>query len=96
MLCQPERLAHQAPQDLRWIRAPFLDDDSDHGRIVVHGHTISERVEVRRNRIGLDTGAYRTGVLTAMGLERGDRWFLQTGTSIQQSRPARVAKLSAA
>ena len=72
-------LADQTQADLRWIRRPFLDNDDDHGFIVVHGHTIAEQVDVRANRIGLDTGAYRTGVLTAMGLEGRQRWFLQTG-----------------
>lgn len=89
-------LAHQAPQDLRWIRAPFLDDKSDHGRVVVHGHTISERVDMKPNRIGIDTGAYWSGVLTAMGLEGDDRWFLQTGSKQAEAPPPRVAKLSAA
>ena len=72
-------LADQTQADLRWIRRPFLDNDDDHGFIVVHGHTIAEQIDVRANRIGLDTGAYRSGVLTAMGLERSERWFLQTG-----------------
>ncbi|NUT00415.1 MAG: serine/threonine protein phosphatase [Sphingomonas sp.] len=72
-------VAQQSPQDLRWIRYPFLEDSSDHGLVVVHGHTISESADVRANRIGIDTGAYRTGVLTALGLEGSDRWFLQTG-----------------
>ena len=72
-------LSRQLPQDLRWIRLPFLEDERDHGRIVVHGHTISEFVDVRANRIGIDTGAYRTGVLTALGVEAEERWFLQTG-----------------
>jgi serine/threonine protein phosphatase 1 len=71
-------LAKQRPQDLRWIRSPFLEDQSDHGVIVVHGHTICEQVQVRSNRIGIDTGAYWTGVLTAIGLERAERWLLQT------------------
>jgi serine/threonine protein phosphatase 1 len=71
-------LPDQSQSDLRWIRQPFLDNDDDHGFIVVHGHTIADQVDVRGNRIGLDTGAYRTGVLTAMGLEGGERWFLQT------------------
>ncbi len=71
-------LPEQKQSDLRWIRQPFLDHEDDHGFVVVHGHTIANRVDVRRNRIGLDTGAYRTGVLTAMGLEGGERWFLQT------------------
>ena len=68
----------QVQQDLRWIREGFLDDRTDHGLIVVHGHTISPEVEELPNRIGIDTGAYRTGILTAVGIEGGERWFLQT------------------
>ena len=71
-------LPEQKQSDLRWIRQPFLDNDDDHGFIVVHGHTIADQIDVRGNRIGLDTGAYRTGVLTAMGLEGRERWFIQT------------------
>lgn len=73
-------LAEQSQSDLRWIREPFLDNDHDHGFIVVHGHTICAQVDIHDNRIGLDTGAYRSGVLTVMGLEGDQRWFLQTGT----------------
>jgi serine/threonine protein phosphatase 1 len=90
-------LAEQAAQDLRWIREAFLDDDSDHGCIVVHGHTISEEIEERRNRIGLDTGACWTGVLSAIGLEGDQRWFLQTpSASHQTSTAVRVANYSMA
>lgn len=71
-------LTDQTQADLRWIREPFLENDDNHGFIVVHGHTIAEQIDVRANRIGLDTGAYRSGVLTAMGLEGRQRWFLQT------------------
>ena len=71
-------LSLQSQSDLRWIRSPFLDDDSDHGMIVVHGHTISPAVEERPNRIGIDTGAYRTGVLTALVLEGTERRILDT------------------
>lgn len=69
-------IAEQTSQDLRWIREGFLDDDSDHGVTVVHGHTIVERPEEKRNRIGIDTGAYRTGRLTALALEGRERWYL--------------------
>ena len=69
-------LEKQVSGDLRWIREGFLDDPSDHGVIVVHGHTIVEAPEERPNRIGLDTGAYKTGLLTAIGLEGSERWFL--------------------
>lgn len=73
-------LEEQEPQDLRWIRRPFLSDTKSHGFMVVHGHTISDGVEERSNRIGIDTGAYQTGVLTALAVEDDQRWFLATGT----------------
>lgn len=72
-------LDRQLPEDLHWIREDFLDDDSDHGVVVVHGHTITEAPVFRTNRIGIDTGAYRTGVLTALALEGTNRWLVQTG-----------------
>jgi serine/threonine protein phosphatase 1 len=62
-------LGKQDAQDLRWIRQPFLEHQGQHASFVVHGHTISEKVDVRRNRIGVDTGAYRTGALSALRLE---------------------------
>jgi serine/threonine protein phosphatase 1 len=68
----------QAQSDLRWIREPFLFDESDHGFIVVHGHTISDEVDERPNRIGIDTGAYRSGVLTALAIEGTERWLIDT------------------
>jgi serine/threonine protein phosphatase 1 len=86
-------LSHQVPEDLRWIRLPFLSDETNHGRIVVHGHTISEEVEVRPNRIGIDTGAYRTDVLSALGVEGEEHWILQTGAEASSvGGDARVAK----
>jgi serine/threonine protein phosphatase 1 len=66
----------QSRKDLRWIRDPFLSDAKEHGFVVVHGHTIVERVEQRPNRIAIDTGAYHSGVLTALVLEDERRWIL--------------------
>lgn len=74
-------LEQQSRTDLRWIREPFLKDGSEHGFTVVHGHTIREQVDERANRIGIDTGAYRSGILTALGLEGSERWYLQARTS---------------
>jgi serine/threonine protein phosphatase 1 len=71
-------LEQQDDDDFRWIRTAFLNDRSDHGFVVVHGHTIASEPEFRRNRIGIDTGAYYTGRLTALGLERDQRWTLDT------------------
>jgi serine/threonine protein phosphatase 1 len=68
----------QDRQDLLWIREPFLTDTKEHGCMVVHGHTIVERVEERRNRIAIDTGAYQTGILTALAIEDDQRWLLAT------------------
>ena len=74
-------LQEQSQFDLRWIREPFLLDETDHGFVVVHGHTISADVEERPNRIGIDTGAFATGILTAIGLEGTERWYLDTQLS---------------
>jgi serine/threonine protein phosphatase 1 len=74
-------LSLQSQSDLRWIRAPFLDHEGQHGFVVVHGHTITDGVESRHNRIGIDTGAYRTGVLTALVVEGEERRTLDTAAS---------------
>jgi serine/threonine protein phosphatase 1 len=72
-------LGSQKVSDLRWIRDEFLDHDAPHDRIIVHGHSITEEIDQRENRIGIDTGAFASGRLTAIALEGADRWFLQTG-----------------
>lgn len=82
-------LSLQAQADLRWIRSPFLDHEDDHGFVVVHGHTISDGIDEHPNRIGIDTGAYRTGMLTALGLEGKDRWTLDT--ALNESEPVGTA-----
>ncbi len=69
-------LEAQRAADLRWIREPFLSHRAAHAAMVVHGHTITEEPDVRANRIGIDTGAYAGGPLTAIGLEGSERWFL--------------------
>jgi serine/threonine protein phosphatase 1 len=72
-------LDEQTPADMRWIRAEVLSHNLPLERMIVHGHSISEDVEELPHRIGIDTGAYYSGRLTAIGLEGTDRWFLQTG-----------------
>ena len=71
-------LDDQDEKDLRWIRSDFIESTADFGAVVVHGHTIRDEVEERENRIGIDTGAYASGRLTAIGLEGTDRWYLST------------------
>jgi len=43
---------------------------------VVHGHTITPGPELHPCRIGIDTGAFASGQLTAIGLEGTDRWLI--------------------
>jgi serine/threonine protein phosphatase 1 len=71
-------LEAQSRQSLLWIRNQFTEDARDHGKIIVHGHTIAPRPEMMKNRIGIDTGAYRTGVLTCLVLEGTNRRFIST------------------
>lgn len=74
----PDRpLNAQRVKDLRWIREPFLSDHRRLEKIVVHGHTPISKPHVDDRRIGIDTWAYRTGVLTAVELNGEDRRFLQ-------------------
>ncbi len=72
-------LEDQRETDLLWIREEFLDSPANFGHIVVHGHTPTDVPDVRPNRIGIDTGAYMTGNLTALILEGRTRSFLSTG-----------------
>ncbi|WP_294394514.1 metallophosphoesterase family protein [uncultured Sphingomonas sp.] len=66
------KMAMQDPADLLWIRKGFLDHARPAHKRVVHGHTWDDAEPVvRPERIGVDTGAYETGVLTAARL-RGD------------------------
>jgi serine/threonine protein phosphatase 1 len=74
-------LPEQNEHDFMWIRKPFLDSDIDHGATIVHGHSISAQPTVRHNRIGIDTGAYRSGVLTCLVLDGATHGFLQTDGS---------------
>ena len=71
-------VVRQAGSDLRWIRNEFLDDARDHALMVVHGHTVTAAPDLRANRIGIDTGAFASGRLTALGLEGERRWFVTT------------------
>jgi serine/threonine protein phosphatase 1 len=76
---RPGRPLHrQTLADLLWIRDPFLNSHRRHEKIVVHGHTIADAPDIRPNRIGIDTGAYATGILTALVLSGTERRILQT------------------
>ena len=67
----------QQPADLLWIRHEFLQHQGDFGKVVVHGHTPWDRVDIQPNRINVDTGAYDTGILSCVVLEGRDIRVLQ-------------------
>lgn len=71
-------LAEQEAEDLMWIRQDFLNAEDDFGKIVVHGHSITAKPEVKSNRIGIDTGAFRSDCLTCLVLDGATRRFLDT------------------
>ena len=71
-------LDRQRESDLLWIRDAFLDWTGRHDKVVVHGHSISRAPEVRPNRIGIDTGAFGSDVLTSLVLVGETQDFIQT------------------
>lgn len=70
-------LAAQQPDDLLWIRDGFVDRPFRSDHAIVHGHTIVDEPLLTGNRIAIDTGAYATGVLTALALSGTDRRVLR-------------------
>lgn len=80
-------VAEQKKADLRWIREGFIHDERPHDKMIVHGHTIFDEVDVQPNRIGVDTGAYRTGKLSALALEGTERWILE---ATEEAHPERA------
>lgn len=70
-------LKDQDKDDLVWIRHSFLGSKMDFGFVVVHGHSIRKEPEIRPNRIGIDTGAWISGRLTALVLEGHGRRFIE-------------------
>lgn len=83
-------LKRQSSRDLLWIRDEFLSSTKAHSHFVVHGHSIVDQVEVRANRIGVDTGAWRSGRLTALALEDDRAWLVAVEDEHQLQSPARL------
>jgi serine/threonine protein phosphatase 1 len=71
-------LDDQVANDQLWIRGEFLASKADHGRVIVHGHSVRMEPELLANRIGIDTGAYDSGVLTCLVLQGEGQWLLHT------------------
>jgi serine/threonine protein phosphatase 1 len=71
-------LGAQQERDLLWIRQEFLSAQRPFEKIVVHGHTPTDEPFMGAHRIGIDTGAYATGLLTAVRLEDDERRLIQS------------------
>lgn len=72
-----EALRRQSARDLLWIRREFLEARGPFEKVIVHGHTWEDdRPVMTPARIGVDTGAYETGVLGALRLEDEGRAWL--------------------
>jgi Calcineurin-like phosphoesterase len=56
----------QDENDLIWIREEFLEFPGYFGKYIVHGHTPVPKIDIRRNRMNIDTGAYATNRLTTV------------------------------
>ena len=72
-------LDRQKKDDMLWIREDFIASNAEHGKCIVHGHTIVPEPDFRDNRIGIDTGAYFTDNLSCLILEGDERRIIQTG-----------------
>jgi len=85
------RLEDQSAHDLMWIRQAFLQDPRPSDRVVVHGHTPTQQAHLGRWRIGVDTGAYATGVLTAVRLVDDQQEILDTRAGTWNAHGPRIA-----
>jgi serine/threonine protein phosphatase 1 len=82
-------LEQQTEYDLLWIREDFLTDRRQLGAIIVHGHTPAAKPYRDGRRVGLDTGAYLSGRLTAARFEHDSVEFIATGPRLETVAAAR-------
>jgi serine/threonine protein phosphatase 1 len=82
------RLDQQTEQDVLWIRDEFRASNLTHEKIIVHGHSPATQAQLKNNRLGIDTGAYTTGVLTALRLDGQTRRLIQVKTGSAAAQPA--------
>ncbi len=79
----------QDPETMMWIRKRFLEDETDYGFRVVHGHcpTYGEP-DVKHNRINIDTGASWSHRLTAICIDiNNEPYFLSTKIATVNGQP---------
>ena len=85
-------LEAQVPEDLLWIRRSFLDSSHRFSKVVVHGHTPEASVFSDHRRIGIDTKAYESGILSALRLQASSREIHQSVREVEDG-VIRVSRL---
>ncbi len=70
-------LDEQQPDDLIWIRSAFLEYPGLHPKLIVHGHTPDDEVEIMPNRVNVDTRAFASGRLSGMMFEGTEKRVLE-------------------
>jgi serine/threonine protein phosphatase 1 len=65
-------LDRQRSKDLLWIREDFLLSEDNFGKFIIHGHTPVCEPDMRHNRMNIDTGAYASGNLTCVVIDKGN------------------------
>jgi serine/threonine protein phosphatase 1 len=83
-------LDQQSEYDMLWIRDEFLSDRKPLGAVIVHGHTPTSAPHRDSRRVGLDTGAYLSGRLTAARFEHDTVEFIATGPTLQSATVQRA------
>ena len=75
----PKRpIEEQTEAEFLWIRDAFMRSDKRLSHVIVHGHTPEARPTWDGRRIGIDTGAYLSGCLTAARISGNSVEFLST------------------
>ena len=72
------KLDAQKENDLLWIREGFIDDKTDHGALIVHGHMALDKPTHFGNRVDLDGGAAYGRTLTPVVFEGRNCWILES------------------
>jgi serine/threonine protein phosphatase 1 len=70
-------IEEQDPDVMLWIRDEFLQSEKACDYVVVHGHSAKATADNLPWRIGVDTGAYATGILSAVRLRGTERKIVQ-------------------
>lgn len=73
----------QEPRELLWGRPATASTPRSDGIWVIHGHTIIPQPEAMPGRISVDTGAYKSGLLSAVCCDGGKSRFLSVGRVAQ-------------